>query len=155
MTDNTETADSKEFGKLIASNKGLLVSQVLFFHPRSKHDFDDYFQVACLSIYLNYKKFDPEKGKLSTFLTTIIKNSIKNYINKTISLEQLKKDIPYLSKESIWEYIPNTLTKKELRVLRMRIDGYTQKEISLKMDIDVEEVIQLSRKAISKIRKSK
>lgn len=52
------------------------------FHQTSKLDFDDLFQEAYLAYDKALKNYDPDKGKLTTFIWYCIHSHLKNYLKE-------------------------------------------------------------------------
>lgn len=142
--------------ELVKQNYGLLVSQALKFNPKTKHEFEDYIQIASISFIKAVRTHNPEKGKLSTHACTIIRNDLSNHIRNSknyIYTQQLNdKDAYYISKEELWEYLPSSLTEEEYKVILMRINGHTRKEIATELSCSENHVKYITRKAFLKVK---
>ncbi len=117
---------------LIESNRGLVKSIVQKFKPRNANQFDEYEQAGLIGLFKAIRKFDPTKGKLSTYAFYYIAGEIREYIAQEKfhmykPYEVLLKKC-YKIQERIYECI-DTLSEIENSILEMRIKGYSFSEI--------------------------
>ena len=61
---------------------GLIRKIAWSFHYTTGIDFDDLFSEASLAYCEGLSKFDPERGKITTFMYTHIQNHLRNYLQK-------------------------------------------------------------------------
>jgi RNA polymerase sigma factor (sigma-70 family) len=146
--------------KVLISN---WIYQKYVFSGRLKTEKDDMFQIAFYYFYISLKKYVLGKGAFYSFCKKLIMDKMcdeyRKFINKSnfLSLEDLslKEDTEIYLDNSISEeeqlfqedieemYLNDTKTKDtitEKLILRMRLDGYTIKEISKKLEINVEKI---------------
>ena len=141
------TADSKIREKeeqLISDNMGLVVSLARSFKPKTALELDDYIQSGRIGLWKAIQKHNPKRGALSTIAWyyirwEIIRNMRKNHRLKdkefkVINFTDLSSEWPKIIKDKRYETIldelePNNLTEKERAVLRLRVCGYTMKDI--------------------------
>ena len=119
---------------LIEQHMGLVVSVVNSFKPKTTAERDDYVQAGRIGLWKALQKYDPDKGTaVSTYAWNPIRWEIIKEIKylKKYSHASLKTIDPpsYTKEDSIWEYIPESLDEKELRILELRKQGYTLAEI--------------------------
>jgi len=79
------------------------------FHKTTGYDWDDLFQEASLAYYQAIETYDPDKGKLSTYIWKVMKNHLQYFVtyqnkwnDKTISIEDVDIDKP-VSRYSLFD----------------------------------------------------
>jgi len=65
-------------------NLNLIRKLAWSFYKTTHVDFDDLFQEAVLSYLESLKHYNPERGKLSTFLWWNVTSTLKNYVKKEL-----------------------------------------------------------------------
>ena len=119
--------------RLISENMGLVKSLAKKFRPPTQTELDEYIQVGTIGLLKAIRKFNPEKAKLSTWAYAHICWEIIRYIDsnnrRTVSLSQIA-EISYLPKDSvILEHLPDYLLEKERKVIILKNDNYSLKDI--------------------------
>lgn len=125
---------------LIEQHMGLVVSVVNSFKPTSAER-DDYIQAGRIGLWKALQKYNPDKGAaISTYAWNPIRWEIikeikylKKYSHPSLSLAWVSTD-SYIKEDSIWEYMPDSLDDKELKILDLRRRGHTLAEICESMD---------------------
>lgn len=108
----------------------LVESFVGSFNPIDNSTFNDYKQAGLIGLLKAVRSYD-NKRSFVKFASTCIKNEILNHIRT----EQKHRHIPFFYiprsniHNSLWEYLPK-LPIIEYKILMLRIQGYTFKEIS-------------------------
>ena len=119
---------------LIREHYGLVVSQALSFFNDS--NFEDYIQAGLIGLLKAIRTHDEEKAIFSTYAIVCIKNSISKLRKKlnrpslTNKMEEFDTQFPYNSKDAILDYLPEYLPEEYVFIIKMRLEGYTNKEIS-------------------------
>ena len=134
--------------KLLSDNHGLVVSVAHSLRPPNATEFDEYIQLGTIGLWKAIQKHDPSKAKLSTMAWYYIRWEIIRYINKSKKYHTLinSDDAQYRCKlvceertksltpsSELIESLPNTLSQSELRVISMRNEGYTFREIGTEL----------------------
>ena len=149
MQQTSKTMDENE---IVKQNLGLVRAVVNTFNSQDYNEREELFSCGLLALLRAIRKHDPTKGKLSTYAWKIVRREISLYF------KQKKK---YVEVEEQWadeqiglgEYMP-ILTDEEQELVQLRLEGYTLKEISKKMDIKSRQVEYKLKKAYRKIRES-
>jgi RNA polymerase sporulation-specific sigma factor len=149
---------------LIENNMGLVISIVNKFNPKNQTERDAYIQAGRIGLWKALKKFRPEMGtKFSPYAWKpirweIIKEIRSQKDNKHLPLTDTsfaqKEDVSlsYMSQENFWEIIPSTLTDNEHRIIKLRLEGYTLKEIADSLETNRSNIRKSLEKAMRKIR---
>lgn len=141
----------------ISQNIGLIKQVVQNFKPKSKNEFDEFVQLGRIAVWKAYNKYDSSKAKFSTMAWKYISWEIIRHLNKgknginIVECEVLPE--AYFYDNKIYEYIPDNLSKQELMVVKMRLEGYSFIEIGKKMKHTNGWANQIFKSAISKIEK--
>ena len=142
-----KTITNKELEEeLIHDHYGLVVSQALYFLNDS--NFDDYIQVGLIGLLKAIREHDPERSKFSTFATVCIRNAINNLKEKdekkdSITFEYAKVvEESYNISEKISDCLPDSLTEKQVFLIKLKSQNYTNAEIADLMSITKQEVIK-------------
>jgi RNA polymerase sigma factor (sigma-70 family) len=133
---NKDGSNSTELveDRLIRENYGLVVSQALCFFNDS--NFEDYVQAGLIGLLKAIRTHDKEKAIFSTYAIVCIKNSMSKLRKKlnrpslTNKMEEFDAQFPYNSKDAILDYLPESLPEEYIFIIKMRLEGYTNKEIS-------------------------
>ncbi len=136
--------------RLIRENYGLVVSQALCFFNDS--NFEDYIQAGLIGLLKAIRTHNEERASFSTYASICVKNSISTLRKKlnrpslTNKMEEFYSEFPYNSKDTILDYLPESFSEEYKFIVKMRLEGYTNKEISEYLSItknDVSEKIRL------------
>ncbi len=153
----SKKVSQKELDELVDQNYGLLVNLAIKFNPRSKHDLEDYIQIGSIGMIKGIRTFDPNKGRMNTYLGTCIKNEILNYLrsqkNNGIVLDNSYRCI-YLDEEKLWEILPDSMSKQDKDIISLKLNGNTRKEIAKKIGKTENQVRYIIQKFLTKIRES-
>ena len=146
--------NNNEVEQAIEQNYGLIVSSALKFNPKNKTDLEDYIQIGVVAFINGFKKFDPNRSKFSTYISSCIKNAIYDYLSKDNKhkVRTTKKTVEVIPSEQFWELIPDNLTSLEKSVIMLKLENYTKLEISLILDCTQKEVTDVFKSAKKKIR---
>ncbi|WP_181833167.1 sigma-70 family RNA polymerase sigma factor [Bacillus taeanensis] len=81
------------FEKLVNAYEPMIKKQIRSLNIHSNHD--TYYQLGLIGLWEAYERFDPEKGKFSTFAITTVRGKM---------LSELKKDTKYLEHHHVEDY---------------------------------------------------
>ena len=141
---------------LIEKNMGLVVSVVNSFNPKSNTEKEDYIQAGRIGLWKALEKHDPEKSALSTFAWNPIRWEIIKEIkaiksNRYFSISDEKTPY-YITKDTLWEHCPDSLSLEESELIDLRKMGYTLQEIADILGRGRSYVKRVVYRAIQKIR---
>lgn len=133
---NQDTFKQKELTEeaLIREYYGLVVSQALYFLDDS--NFEDYIQAGLIGLLKSIRTYVEEKSTFSTYASICIKNEISklkkklNRLSSTNKIEEFEIQFRYNTKESILDYLPESFPEEYKFIIKLRLQGYTNKEIS-------------------------
>ena len=112
---------------------GLVVSLAKGFKPKNLTELDEYIQAGRIGLLTAIRKHDPERGALSTIAWNHIRWEIMSYLDtqykKPIPTQPLYDQAAYITIDSIWELLPDTLNPIEERIIELRLQGFTFREI--------------------------
>lgn len=151
MINNNEELEEQ----LVSKHYGLVISQALYFCKHKRSILDDYIQVGCIGLLKAIRNYSPEKSKFSTFATTCIRNELLRYNTKESRFRYLPLN-DYKGKQSVlvWEYLPDTITKKELQIIKLKTKNYSIREICDELFCTRKEFRRMYKDIIKKLRKS-
>lgn len=124
------------------------------FHPSGINDIDDFIQTGYIGLLKAIRSYNSEKSKFSTYAyACIVRELIREIKTKNQQTNnELFVDVEAeLDESSIWELIPDSITKEEAKVLSMRLQGYTFREIGEKHRFSKQWAECVLKKAIEKI----
>lgn len=147
---------SEQENQLVQDNLGLVVRIAKSFSPINATELEEYIQVGAIGLLKAIRKHDPELGKLSTIAWQAIRWEILKYMrgaNKH-SHVGLIQDAVYMPHDNMWECLPSTLSDKEKLILKLKTEGYTFKDIGIKVGYTRGWVNRLYQSAIKKIKQA-
>lgn len=140
--------------ELITPNMGLIIKIAKrYYRPNPRYTFDDLVQVGCLILSKQCEKYDPERGKVTTFIYMCASREMKKFVYRNrkrdeISFENLRitqdpdeRVLSYNIREASYthDYISHLpeptdhlprLSEEEVKILQMRVAGKSNKEIA-------------------------
>ena len=134
LTTIAKQATDKQLDSLIEQNMGLVVKVAKSFNPRTEDELDEYVQIGRIAAWEAIQKHDPSRAKLSTLIWHYCRWQILRHLKKNNKSEmQLDENMPLPDNlkpgSAIWEYIPETLTVKEMNVIKLRLQRYSFTDI--------------------------
>lgn len=156
MANNTPDEEAK----LVSENLGLVFKHVKSFVSKSRYgslsDVDDFFQAGCIGLLKAIRKYDPNRGKLSTIawisiLQEIIKEKKKDKKQRTITnqdIELLASKNLIKPSEKIEDFLPES-SIEGYNIVLYRVMGMSFKEISVIVDQPINKI----KSTYNKIRK--
>lgn len=148
----------------IEQNMGLVIKTVNEFRPKNEYDKDNYIQAGRIGLWKAIKKYDSSIGcKFSPFARNAIRWEIIRHIaNENKHNEKIQyhsgESMTIYDRESnyglIDEYIPDSLTDEELRIIVLQAQGCTLSEIAKNVNRTTRYTKNLFMSAIDKIRES-
>ena len=157
MSSLTHNAVSEDrLASMIEENMGLVVLLAKSFRPRDDEERDEFVQLGRIGLWKAILKHDPRRSQLSTTAWHYIRWEILRHLQRKSSQDlQLDETIPVedskISLDSLWEYLPDSLSDKERTVLSLRLDGYTFVDIGNKMGFSRGWANNTYRSAVDKI----
>jgi RNA polymerase sigma factor (sigma-70 family) len=125
-----------QLASVIEQNMGLVVSLAKSFRPRTEDELEEFVQLGRIGLWKAYKKHDPSRAAFSTNAWHHVRWEIMRHLSKKKPLLQLDDSVQFednRSTESLWEYLPDTLTDRERQVIQLRLDGHTFIDIGKQM----------------------
>lgn len=124
---------------LVRQHMGLVKYIVRSMNPPNPTEEEDYISVGLMGLLESIRKYNPKKGKLTTYCYRIVVGRILNYIRdnkqhkETASISNLQ--LLTSKAPSHWEdWLPDSLTKEERNILQQRFEyGYTAKDLDKKI----------------------
>jgi RNA polymerase sigma factor (sigma-70 family) len=119
---------------IVSNYRAMVIRLVNSFKPRDREQRKDFMQSAYLALLYANKNFDPSKNtKFSSYAWTAIKNELIKEKNKIQIYQQLPIDVVYTTNSNIFDYLPD-LTERQVRILTLKLMGYTFREIAEMME---------------------
>lgn len=151
--------------EIITGNEGLVqsIANTLYRH-NSVYSVADLAQVGFLALCKSAHKYDPARAAVTTFITHCARNDMVKYIQRNArvvshierpNLEDTSSDISSLEEESLEiEEGINALdiTDLQRKILNMRVDGRSYKEISAATGFSIGKVRKIARQIKKKAR---
>ena len=150
--------------KLFEENIRMAYHVASRFTPNTIVDVDDIRQLALIGLYkacLNYK--DGLGFKFSTYAYKVMRNEILKELTKHNvydSIEEMEYDVADESCNPEEEYIgslqrfSSVLTDQEYKVVLLTVQGYSQNEISLRLNLSQSQISRIFIKAKKKIKEA-
>ena len=111
---------------------GLVIKVVQSFNPINSFVFDEYVQAGRIGLLKGIRKYNEDRSSFPTTAWNHVRWGILNYIKQ----EQKEQPLPITAdpsgdqqKENIEDYLPNTLSDRERKVIILRTEGHTFKDI--------------------------
>lgn len=139
---------------LFLDNVGLIVRHAIKKYVNPVVDYDDFFQAGSIALLRAIRSFDKSRGvKFGTYAWKIVQNAIQHEAQKFNRRNvQLDDIITVDQHESLWEFLPESLSQQEKQVIELRFEGYTLTEVGSAMGFSKEWVRQVELSAREKIR---
>jgi len=117
---------TKEQQQLVLDNMPLVGYVAKKFNPKSRHEYDDLVQQGTIALIDAVKKFNKDKGQLSTLIHVCVYREIRRYLEKNnkIVLAQHYEAPTYNLEQDVGEYC-NTLSPVEQKVVLLRTEGHS------------------------------
>lgn len=106
-----------------------------FYLKDPAYDVHDLAQVAAMGIMKAYKNYDPAKGSFSTYAFQAGRNEILSSLKKHRNYKIHNKHESYLDDINPEEYISDNWTETDKSIFRLKLDGYTTKEIAENLNL--------------------
>lgn len=146
----------------ISKNLGLIIKLARSFKPSNATELEEYIQLGRIGFLKAFRKYDPDRGALSTMAWHYIRWEIIQHLNKQRK-HKVKKDIEEPSDttdekitsmdcENLWEFLPSNLNDKEKNIVELKLQGHTYKEIGQKLNYTQHWISKLYKSAIKKIK---
>lgn len=131
-------------------------------HIRNKEDAEDLVSDVFMKVHASLDKFDEKKASVSTWIYTITRNTVTDFLRRNHISEELPEDAPspllteesYMKEETLSELAValNELEDDERRIIALRYgSGIPLTEIAEKLDLSYGAVKIRHRKALNKL----
>ncbi len=170
LQNHTAPMESPEISLLIYRYSRIIRIKASKLKKSANIDDDDLFQEGVLGLLNAVRSYNPEKGRFQSFAEVCIINRMKNALNKSTGgytvaddydFEQitdesaLTEDYVILKERNgeLSEKLEKLLSKKELSVLRLYLDGYSYKQIAARLSIPLKSVDNSLSRSKQKLKK--
>ncbi|MBQ7835224.1 MAG: sigma-70 family RNA polymerase sigma factor [Ruminiclostridium sp.] len=157
LQNHTAPMESTEISLLIYRYSRIIRIKASKLRKSADLDADDLYQEGFLGLLDAVKGYNREKGRFQSFAEVCIVNRMKNALNKAskgyiaaedYDFEQLTdeaaltEDYVILKERNseLYEKLEKLLSKKELSVLSLYLEGYTYKQIAARLSISLKSV---------------
>jgi RNA polymerase sigma factor (sigma-70 family) len=141
--------------RLISDNYGLIVKVASSFVSSSVVlSREDLIQEGFYGICRVIDKFDPKRGKYSTFATVCARNAILKKLKYVRPLPVKYAEDSYDQKTVVEDVMPTSLTQQQRDIVKLRSQGYTQTEICKLLSIMPHHFRTLQQRAFNRMRRS-
>lgn len=147
--------DNTKLASLFEENMGLITSVVQSFRPKNHEERDELLQIGRIGLWKAHLKYDG-RSAFSTCAWNYIRWEILRYFkrNKIQSDISLDTDIPNTHTESLWEYLPDSLSEKEKTVLHLKLEGNSFIDIGKRLGYSKGWANNIYRTAVEKIKEA-
>jgi RNA polymerase sporulation-specific sigma factor len=119
--------------QIIHDNMAMVVKIAKSFNPNDDSQLDDFVQLGRIGLMKAVRKYDASRGtKFTTYAWNRIKWEILGYINRnakhTTHKLPFELELPYEG-DPVWELLPSTLSPMEEKVVLLKSQGHTFKQI--------------------------
>jgi len=145
--------------RLMQENMGLVVSISKSFKPSSKEEFEDFKQVAAMGLLRAIRTLKTAHSSLSTWayknITWALMRHLENKKNtvQTVAITNsfAEQVATHLDCSSLHQYLPDSLSDQERRVLELRCENRDMREIAIELGMTPYFIAKLFKSAVSKI----
>lgn len=150
--------------KMIEDNKRLIYSIANSIYIKNKlFTKDDLIQVGFLALCKSGHKYDETRGKVSTFITHCVRNDMLKFIKSNKLQGELlyseNRNLSYNNNLDLMCLDYNDIccarTELEKNIVRLKIDGETNKSIAAKLNISLNKVSKIISLMKARIEKRK
>lgn len=160
-------AGDQSFLDLLYKEYGGILFKMSLGITRSRTEAEDVLQDSLVKIWKASKTYDPSKAKLITWLVQIAKNTALDYVKSRAGVNSKKTDtmadkpvteaygVSYQNEDYIGvrETISSSLNPKDKEILDLLyFQGYTQKEVSERLDMPLGSVKTRIRLTVKQLR---
>lgn len=143
---------------LVDQNYGLLVYLAKKF-ANDVDELEEYIQVGSIGMIKGINSFQDEKGKLSSYLSTCIRNELFRHIRYKKREKRYAKTVPLFNEhliietQNIEEWFP-LLSSMERQIIDLYLENYQKKDIAAKLNISQHELYTKMKELFNKIREA-
>ncbi len=137
----------------LLNNMGLIGANAKRFPPNAVCDYYDYVQTGALVLWKILHRYDPAKGKLSTYAYRPLRQNIGADQYAKFSKPKIanKKEYVY-DRSPLWEILPDNLTELELQVITLLAEGHTLRQLKVELKLSPKNIKAALRSGIDKVR---
>jgi RNA polymerase sigma factor (sigma-70 family) len=102
-----------------------------YFKPKSYIDYDEMYSCGLIALWKAHQNYNIYKSSINTYIWIIIQREIIRYLKqkKRWYIGEICEDFAAKSHERLNDFLPN-LSSRNKKIIGMRVDGYTLKEIA-------------------------
>lgn len=133
---------------------GLVVKLAKSFKPKNQDELEEFVQIGSFGLLKAIRVHDSTKGALTTIAWGYIRGEILHHIyalKRQVTNTRDNIEIKIDPKESLWEYLPNTLSEIESKTVMMRLSGHSFTEIGKEVGFTRNWCNRIYTKAVKKI----
>lgn len=170
LRNHTAPMESTEISLLIYRYSRIIRIKASKLKKSANIDDDDLFQEGVLGLLDAVRAYKSEKGRFQSFAETCILNRMKNAVKKSTDGYAIADDYDFEQltdggtsteeyiilkerNEELYEKLGKLLSKKELSVLSLYLEGFTYKQISAKLSIPLKSVDNSLSRSKQKLKK--
>lgn len=170
LQNHTTPMESTEISLLIYRYSRIIRIKASKLKKNVNMDDDDFFQEGVLGLLDAVRAYQSDKGRFQSFAEVCIINRMKNALNKSTGgytvaddydFEQitdssaLTEDYVILKERNseLFEKLGKLLSKRELNVLTLYLEGFTYKQIATRLSIPVKSVDNSLARSKQKLKK--
>ncbi len=157
LQNHTSPMESPEISLLIYRYSRIIRIKASKLKKSVNIDDDDLFQEGVLGLLNAVRAYKSEKGKFQSFAEVCIVNRMKNAVSKSTNGYTVAEDYDFeqITDESaltedyvilkerndeLFEKLEKLLSKKELAVLQLYLEGFSYKQIASKLSVSIKSV---------------
>ncbi len=157
----------KQFLDLLYQEYGAIMYRITLSIVKTKEEAEDVLQDSLVKIWKNAQRFDASKAKLITWLVQIAKNTALDYVkskaNRQSTITDTMADKPVVAAYGVShqnedyiglrEVIEQKLDERDKKIVNMLyFEGYTQQEVSEKLQMPLGSVKTRIRMTVNQLR---
>mgnify|MGYP003627478371 FL=1 len=134
LANKQKSQEEEREEELVRKHYGLAVSQALYF--LNDPNFEDYIQAGLIGLLKAVRNHDENKSKFSTFATVCVRNEIQSLDKKAKKYKSrnyrnvTEQDRHYNTEETLSDCLPEFLEEEYKFIISLKIQNYTNAEIS-------------------------
>jgi len=135
-----------------------------YYGEKPSYDIEDLIQIGFVGLMTAVKNHDPARGPMRNYANHCVRNHIRRFLSKQKGWDAIAK-IPYADKvcdpeqetekiERLLKELSSRLLPIESRIISLKSEGYTRKEVCSLLTLTKKEYYDLFFSAIGKIEKN-
>lgn len=127
------------------------------FRPRSYNDYEELYSCGLVALWKAHSSYNKYKSQINTYVWIIIQREIISYLKQKQrwKLSSLPDEYDFANPQcdKLKDFMPN-LTQKEKAIIKLRIEGYSLKEIAEAFDCTPQAIRYQIKKIINIIKEA-